>query len=317
MMRRYQVTLAALVAALLLCAAASGASAAETKGLVSVTWLAKNLDQPQVKVLDVGAFTHYAAGHIPGAVKAFGPWQTMNSRFVGFMMPKTEDLVKMLRSYGVNNDSYVIIYDEGVTAQDTAKSARALWTLHALGHDKAAILDGGFAAWKDTGERISTEAVEPKEGNFAGRLVRTKLATLQDVKKAIHAKSAVFVDDRLPEEDFGHEKKSYIVRYGHLPESRLWPADFMTNAGNNFSPSYLREPAVLEQMAHGVGIPANKNAEIITYSNQGLQAALGYFVLHDLLGYRNVRLFDGSILEAAADRSVPMETNGWGYKKGH
>jgi thiosulfate/3-mercaptopyruvate sulfurtransferase len=314
-MNTYKIKLAAFVSAVILTAWASGAGAAATQKLVSVDWLARNLKTPNIVVLDVGMFTHYERGHIPGAVKAFGPWQTMNDKFVGFMMPKVEDLVRMLRSYGVNNNSYIILYDEGVTAQDTAKSARALWTLHVLGHDKAAILDGGFAAWEQAEKHVSVEPAIPWPGNFTGKLVKSRLATMDDVKKALHSSRVVFVDNRLPEEDFGHEKKSYIKRYGHLPGSRLWPADFMTNAGIEFSPSFLRDRAELQKMAKGVGIPSDKNVEIITYSNQGLQAAMGYYVLHDLLGYSNVRLFDGSILEAAADKSVPMETNSWGYKK--
>ncbi len=314
-MNRYKTKLAALLAALFLMAGATAASAAGAQKLVSVDWLAKNLKSPRIAVLDVGAFTHYEQGHIPGAVKAFGPWQTMNDQYVGFMMPKTDDLVAMLRSYGVNNNTFVILYDEGVTAQDTAKSARALWTLHALGHDNVAILDGGFGAWKDAGKTISTEPVVPSPGNFKARFVRSKLATLSDVKKAIRSRRAVLLDDRLPEEHFGHEKKSYIVRFGHLPGARLWPADFMTSAGIEFSPSFMRKESELKEMAKGVGLPANKSAEIITYSNRGLQAAMGYYVLHDLLGYRNVRLYDGSILEAAADKSVPMDKDSWGYKK--
>jgi thiosulfate/3-mercaptopyruvate sulfurtransferase len=315
MMNTYRIKLAALFAAVILIAYASAAVAAGTQKLVSVDWLARNLKTPNVVVLDVGAFTQYERGHIPGAVKAFGPWQTMNDMFVGFMMPKVEDLVRMLRGYGVNDNSYIILYDEGVTAQDTAKSARALWTLHALGHDRVAILDGGFAAWKQAEKHISSEPTIPWPGNFTGKFVKSGLATMDDVKKALHSPRVVFVDNRLPEEDFGHEKKSYIKRYGHLPGSRLWPADFMTNAGIEFSPSFLRDTAELQKMAKGVGIPADKNVEIITYSNRGLQAAMGYYVLHDLLGYRNVKLFDGSILEAAADKSVPMETDSWGYKK--
>jgi thiosulfate/3-mercaptopyruvate sulfurtransferase len=314
-MNRYKVRLAAYIAVVMLFAFASAAAAAGTKKLVSVRWLAKNRKAPNVVILDVGAFTQYGRGHIPGAVKAFGPWQTMNDKYVGFMMPKVEDLVRMLRSYGVNSNSYVILYDEGVTAQDTAKSARALWTLHALGHDKVAILDGGFAAWKQGGMPESNEPVVPRPGNFTGKIVKSKIATIDEVKKALHSSRVIFVDDRLPEEDFGHEKKSYIERYGHLPGSRLWPADFMTNAGIEFSPSFMRDSSELTKMAKGVGIPADKDVEIITYSNRGIQAAMGYFVLHDLLGYRNVRLFDGSILESAADKSMPMQTNSWGYRK--
>jgi thiosulfate/3-mercaptopyruvate sulfurtransferase len=313
-MNAYKVRLAALFAAVMVIAVVSAAAAAGTHKLVSVHWLARNLKSPNVVVLDVGAFTHYERGHIPGAVKAFGPWQTMNDEFVGFMMPEVKDLVQMLRSYGVNNSSYVILYDEGMTAQDTAKSARALWTLEALGHDKVAILDGGFSAWKQAKKTVSSKPVVPRPGNFEGRLVKSRLATLSDVKNALRSPAVVFVDDRLPEEDFGHEKKSYIKRFGHLPGSRLWPADFMTKAGTEFSPSFMRDRKELQQMAKGVGIPQDKNVEIITYSNRGTQAAMGYFVLHDLLGYKNVRLFDGSILEAAADESVPMETDSWGYK---
>jgi thiosulfate/3-mercaptopyruvate sulfurtransferase len=312
MMNAYKVKLVAFLAAVIL---VSCSPAAETQKLVSVDWLAGNLKAPNIVVLDVRVFTQYDRGHIPGAVKAFGPWQTMNDEYVGFMMPKVEDLVGMLRSYGVNNNSYVIVYDEGVTAQDTAKSARALWTLEALGHKDVAILDGGFEAWKQAQKAISAEPAAPPAGNFTGNLVKTKLATLSEVKEALKSSRAVFIDDRLPDEHFGHEKKSYIKRFGHLPGSRLLPADFMTNAGVEFSPSFMRDKAELQQMAKGVGIPPDKNAEIIAYSNRGLQAAMGYFVLHDLLGYKNVKIFDGSMLEAAADESVPVETNSWGYMK--
>jgi len=178
-----------------------------------------------------------------------------------------------------------------------------------------AILDGGFAAWKDAGKPVSSEPVVPWPGNFSGTLVSAKVATLVEVKKALGSSRMVFVDNRLPDEHFGQEKRSYVKRYGHLPGSRLWPASFMTNAGSDFSPSSMRDMAELKEMAEGVGIPTDKNVEIITYSTQGLEAAMGYFVLHDLLGYKNVKLFDGSILESAADKSVPMETNSWGYKK--
>jgi thiosulfate/3-mercaptopyruvate sulfurtransferase len=305
--------LAGLLAALIVMGSMSGPALADTGTLVSIDWLAENLDKPNMVVLDVGAFFHYEKKHIPGAVKAFGPWQTVNEKHQGYMMPPSEDLVRMICSYGVNQDSLVVIYDEGVTTDDTAKSARALWTLHALGHERVAILDGGFSAWEQAEKPVTAAPVFPAAGNFAGRLVAAKLATLDEVKAKIRSKKVVLVDTRLPEEDFGHEKKSYIKLSGHLPGSRLWPASAMTNAGEEFSPSLMRDRKELEEMAMGVGIPADKDVEIITYSNRGMQAALGYYVLHDLLGYRNVKLFDGSMLVAAADESVPIESNSWGF----
>ena len=305
--------LAVVLTAVMLLAATAGSALASSNALVSIDWLAKNLNKSNVVVLAVGDFTHYEKNHIPGAVKAFGPWQTMNDQFVGFMMPKTDDLVTMLRSYGVNNSSKIIVYDEGITAMDTARSARALWTLHALGHDDVAILDGGFAAWEQAGKAVSKEAVAPvNAGDFTAKMVESKIATMAEVQKKIGS-NTVFVDNRGSAEFFGHEKKSHIKRYGHLPNARTWPSNYMSNAGIEMSPAVMKDTKSLAQMAAGVGIPADKNTEIITYSNHGLQAAMGYFVLHDLLGYKNVKIFDGSILEAAPNKSLPLEQFAWGY----
>jgi len=307
--------LAVVLTAVMLLAATAGSALASGKSLVSIDWLAKNLNKRNVVVLAVGDFTHYEKNHIPGAIKAFGPWQTMNDEFVGFMMPKTDALVTMLRGYGVNNSSKIIVYDEGITAMDTCRSARALWTLHALGHDDVAILDGGFAAWEQAGKAVSQKAVTPiNSGDFTAKMMDGKVATMAEVQKKIGSKT-VFVDNRNSAEFFGHEKKSHVKRYGHLPNARTWPSNYMSNAGIKMSPAFMKNTKDLAQMAAGVGIPADKNAEIITYSNHGLQAAMGYFVLHDLLGYKNVKIFDGSILEAAPNKKLPLEQFAWGYMK--
>lgn len=283
-------------------------------GLVSVDWLSKNLNKKDLVILDVGAFTHYEKNHIPGAVKAFGPWQTMNGEFVGFMMPTIDDTEQMLRDFGVNNNSFVVVYDEGVTDKDTAKSARAIWTLHALGHTNVAMLDGGFSAWEVAEKAVTTKTTISGPGNFQAKFNAAKLATLAEVKSKIGKPNVVFLDTRIPEEHFGHEKVSHIKRFGHLAGSRLWPAKYMTNAGVDFAPSFLKDAKVLGQMAMGVGIPADKNVEIITFSNHGKSAAMGYFVLHDILGYTNVQIYDGSLLEYAPLKELDLQTNGWGYK---
>ena len=307
--------LAVMLTAIMILAATAGSALAGSDSLVSSKWLAKNLNKRNVVVLAVGDFTHYEKNHIPGAIKAFGPWQTMNDQFVGFMMPKTNDLVTMLRSYGVNNNSKIIVYDEGITAMDTCRSARALWTLHVLGHNDVAVLDGGFAAWEQSGKPVTAKTTVPAfAGDFTAKMVDGKVATMAEVAKKIGS-DTVFLDNRGTAEFFGHEKKSHVKRYGHLPNARVIPSNYMSNAGINLSPAFMKDTKVLAQMVAGAGIPADKNAEIITYSNHGLQAAMGYFVLHDLLGYKNVKIFDGSILETAPIKKIPMEKFAWGYMK--
>jgi len=292
-----------------------GLVSAAQSSLVSVDWLAKNLNKSNLVILDVSEFIHYEKGHVPGAVKAFGPWMSMNRDFVGFMMPPQTDLVDMIKGYGVSNNSFVVVYDEGITSKDTAKSARALWTLHALGFDNVALLNGGMAAWEQTEKPVSTQAAAPLGGNFTGKMVAAKVATLADVKKKIGSSKVYFVDNRIADQYFGHEKNSEISRSGHIPGALLWPQSFMTIAGVDFAPSYFRETKELQQMAKGIHLPSDKNVEVITYSNHGLAAAMGYFVLHDLLGYKNVKIFDGSILEASAVDDVPMVVNRWGWEK--
>ncbi len=288
-----------------------GTAMAGSNSLLSVKWLAKNINQANMVILDVSEFTHYEKNHIPGAVKAFGPWMTMNHNFVGFMMPTASDLITMIRSYGVNNNSFVVIYDEGTTADDTAKSARALWTLQALGHNKVAILNGGFAGWDRHGETISTRPATPDPGNFTGKLIKSMVTSYSDVQSKLHSQGVTFVDSRLPNQYFGKEKNSEIARFGHIPGSLLWPASYLTNAGINLAPSYFKDAKILRQMAAGVGIPTNKNAAIVTYSNHGKSAALDYFVLHDILGYKNVSIYDGSMLQYAVTKS-PLNTFQWG-----
>jgi len=306
---------ASLLGVLLFMFCLPGLASAGESSLVSVDWLAKNLQQKNLVILDVSEFIHYEKKHIPGAVKGFGPWMTMNRDFVGFMMPEEAVLVDMIKGYGIDDDSFIVIYDEGVTSADTAKSARALWTLHVLGHDKVAILNGGMAAWEQDEQPVSTDAATPLTGNFSGKLVSAKIATLADVQKKIGSSKVYFVDNRNPEQYFGHEKKSEISRYGHLPGSLLWPESYMTIAGVDFAPSYFRETKELQQMAKGIHLPSDKSVEIITYSNHGLAAATGYYVLHDILGYKNVKVFDGSILEASYVEGLPMVVNRWGWEK--
>ncbi len=289
----------------------SGNALAGNNALLSVNWLSQNIQQNDLVILDVSSFTHYEKKHIPGAIKAFGPWMTMNKDFVGFMMPEVADLVAMIKSYGVNNNSFVVIYDEGLTVDDTAKSARALWTLQALGHKQAAIIDGGFAAWEQNGDAVSTIPATPNTGNFSGKLIRNKVAFITDVQKKLQDPKIIFVDNRLDNHYFGKEKNSEVERSGHIPGSLLWPASYMTNAGVHLSPSYLKDVKSLRQMAAGVGIPADKKTRIITYSNHGKKAAIGYFVLHDILGYENVSIYDGSMLEYAALK-MPLDTYKWG-----
>ena len=125
MIKEYMIKFTVTAIALLVLLGMPARNAAATpKGLVTIQWLSKHLKDKNLVLLDVRTFEKYEKSHIPGAIKAFGPWQTMNDRFIGFMMPPVYRLVNMLRDFGVSNNSFVVFYDQGMTSADTAKSAR-------------------------------------------------------------------------------------------------------------------------------------------------------------------------------------------------
>jgi thiosulfate/3-mercaptopyruvate sulfurtransferase len=134
---------------------------------------------------------------------------------------------------------------------------------------------------------------------------------MQEVTANLKSKEWLLVDDRNALQYFGSTKNPNALRFGHLPGALSFPAAFMTNAGANRAPATLRSKEELMTMARGVGIPADRKTKIITYCNSGQQAGMAYFVLHDLLGYKNVKVYDGSILEYSQAEDMPLVKYTW------
>jgi thiosulfate/3-mercaptopyruvate sulfurtransferase len=290
------------------------AAMAATAPLVSTGWLEQNLGAPGTVIIDVRTAANYDVGHLPGAVSlAYSGWEPYNKKTMCQMMPTPADLTSMLRSLGVNDSTHVIIYDQGNTALDASEGGAAVWILESMGHENVSYLDGGFTKWTFEGRLIVKEKPTPQPGDFTARLDRTKVATLKDIIANLKTKEAIFLDDRSAVQHFGISKRPDVVRYGHIPGSINFPVDFMTNAGINRAPATIKSRKELETMTEGVGLPRDRNTKIIVYCNSAQQAGMGYFVLHDIMGYRNVQAYDGSMLEYAQDRKLPLTRFSWGF----
>ncbi len=307
------IIIALLVAATGLVSAPVTAKAG-TAPLVSTEWLAGNLGAPGMVIIDVRTAANYDFGHLPGAVSMpYSGWEPYNRKTRCQMMPSVADLTATLRSLGVNRSSHVIVYDAGNTALDATQGGAAVWILESMGQGNVSYLDGGFTKWTFEGRPIDKIKPAPKAGDFTAKLDPSKVATLKDIIANLKTKEAIFLDDRRAVEHFGIEKRPDVVRYGHIPGSLNFPADFMTNAGINRGPATIRSKKELEAMAEGVGLPMDKNRKIIVYCNSAQQAGMGYFVLRDIMGYRNVQAYDGSMLEYAQDKKLPLVRFAWGF----
>jgi thiosulfate/3-mercaptopyruvate sulfurtransferase len=282
--------------------------------LVSTEWLAKNLQAKDLVIIDVRTENNYGVGHIPGSVNmAYSGWQPFNEGRACQLMPPPEIFTKFMRELGVNESSHVVIYDHGNSISDASKGGTALWILKTMGHQHVSYLDGGFTKWTFEGRDIDNVKPTPAAGNFTAKFDTGKFARLDDIKNKLNDKNVVFVDARTPEQHFGVEKRGDVKRFGHIPGSICLPADYLTNAGVNRAPATLKSREQLEQIIKGAGLPMDKNREIIVYCNSCQFAGLGYLVLQDILGYKNVKVYDGSMLEYAAMEELPLVKFAWGH----
>ena len=295
-------------------AVAPSAASADAASLVSTAWLVKNIGAPNLVVIDVRTDANYAFAHLPGAVSLpyFTGCEVMNKEKMCRLMPTPPEFSKMMRSLGVNQSSHVVIYDQGNTISDATQGTSATWVMEAMGVENVSYLDGGFTKWTFEGRKVVKTVPAPQAGSFTAKPDMSKVATLDDVIANLKTKKAIFLDARSPVQHFGASKEAAVMRFGHIPGSLNFPAPFMSNAGANRAPATIKSSKELEVMARGVGLPADRARPVIVYCNSAQFAGMGYFVLHDILGYRNVKVYDGSMLEYA-QHNLPLVKFAWGF----
>jgi thiosulfate/3-mercaptopyruvate sulfurtransferase len=305
---------AAMLLSAALAAANAGAHAAETAAqpLVSAQWLSSHAQNSKeqagkVVVLDIrsaidgSAPEAFAQGHIPGAVHSDydkGGWRVERNG-VPFMVPTTAELEKLVGELGIDEDSHVVVVPAGVSYSDFGAAARTYWTLKYIGVTNVSILDGGLAAWKQAGLPLEQGVRAPSPAIFTATINKGILALASDVEKIESSGGATLIDARPGTFYSGKEKAPNAQAYGHIPGAvSLDSAAFYDEKTNR-----LKSAAELAKVAEH--LPAG---EAVTYCNTGHWAATDWFVLHELLGRSNARLYAGSMVEWTSNASRPVES---------
>ncbi len=306
--RRFVATLTGLAAglALALVLAVPGA-AADAQPLVSPAWLGAHLRDQNLVVLDIRSAIDgskpetFAQGHIPGSVHSDydkAGWRVTRNN-VPFMVPTTPELEKLIGDLGIDENSHVVIVPAGMNVLDFGSAARTYWTLKYAGVANVSILDGGLAAWKAAGLPLATGAQAPSPAIFTATTDDGILALAPEVEKIEKSGGATLVDARPVSFYLGKEKAPAALAYGHIPGAlNIDSAQFYDQTTNR-----LRPKAELEAIAREV--PAGAT---IAYCNTGHWAATDWFVLHELLGRKNTRLYAGSMVEWTSNASRPIES---------
>jgi len=284
----------------------TAAKALEATPLVSADWLESNLDNPDLLVLDLrsplakSGKDDYLKAHIPGAVWSEYPgyWRTSRGGVTG-VLPSVEKLEASLSELGVHEDRTVVLVPAGTSDLDFGAAARVYWTFKYLGHDKAAILDGGHAVWAASGRPLEAGNVVP-EGDMFVAEPRPELLVSTDEVASLTGGPALLLDSRPLAQFEGKEKHEDATRFGHLPGAvHFDQAQFYDSKTNR-----LKAKDALKALAsRTVSTP---ETPVIAYCNTGHWAATNWFVLSELLGHENIAVYDDSMVGWSRQADLPV-----------
>jgi thiosulfate/3-mercaptopyruvate sulfurtransferase len=271
--------------------------------LVSTHWLAKNIDDSELVMIDIRRSEEYTAGHIPNAINVpFPSWATTKNDLL-LELPEVGDLFNTIGSVGIKSNSKVVIVNKTDTQFNLADTTRVACTLLYGGVKNVAILNGEYNKWVKEGKPVSDKIVKPKTVAYKGKVNKAMFVSKEYVQKKIG--KSIIVDARTPSDFFGVTQDLFTERAGHIPSAICLPTPWVwTDEGTYKNIKELRE------MAFGI-VGKDRSEEIIIYCDVGGYTSTWCFVLREVLGYTNVKIYDGAAQEWTRDPEAPVVKYRW------
>jgi thiosulfate/3-mercaptopyruvate sulfurtransferase len=275
--------------------------AAPSDTLVDANWMEQNLENENVRVIEVSVIPGvYERGHIPGAVNFV--WHTDLVDTVGRDIVSAERFQELVRAAGINSGTTIVLYGDN----NNWFAAWGVWIFNLYGFEDVRLLDGGRVKWEADGRPLAIDLPSYAEGNATvGELQSGLRARLTDVLAIVEAESTgILLDIRSPAEYNGElfapeGVQELAVRAGHIPGALNIPWGQNVKEDGTF-----KSVEELRALYAGHGVDGSK--PLVTYCRIGERAALTWFVLSQLLGYETA-LYDGSWTEYGNTVAVPIE----------
>ncbi len=273
------------------------------EALVSTRWVAEHLDDPSIRIVESNEdIMLYDQGHIPGAIQI--DWiGDLNDKVRRDYLDR-QSFSQLMSRNGIGNDTLVVFYGD----KNNWWACYAFWVFQLFGHTQAKVMDGGRKKWIDEKAPLTREkpAIAPAQYHAPERADFRIRAFRDQVLAHVMAKQPL-VDVRSPKEYTGEllHMESYpqegALRGGHIPGAKNVPWSQAANEDGTFKSA--AELRAIYEKREGLGPDDN----VITYCRIGERSSHTWFVLHYLLGYPNVRNYDGSWTEWGNLVGAPIE----------
>lgn len=274
-------------------------SAAEP--LLSAQAVQASLAAPKTVVLDIRDPKSFAAGHISGALSApYGSWRGPASN--PGELPSIANLTKLVQRLGLTPDTHVIVTSSGKDETDFGAAARVYWTLKVLGLQQLSILNGGLKAWQAAGFALDNKTVNVQASSFVPTIDQNMIATRDEVVAKVQAGKAQLVDARPAAFFDGSTRHTAAKVPGTLKgavnvEHSKW-----------FEPNSTSVVSASEAKKLVASTSVKTDQDTVSFCNTGHWAATNWFVLSELVGQKNVKLYAGSMVDwTQADGALPMD----------
>lgn len=265
---------------------------------IDPTTLAEMLGRPDVRVVDTRASLAdgpsgqemWTAGHIPGAVHAdwIDDWGTTVDGVEG-MLPEPAEFAKTMGRLGIDNDTLVVAYDDNALFT----GSRLAWALLHNGHERVAVLDGGFPAWQKSCLPISTDESDghPEQRNYRPGAPQGMRREMDEVRALLGRDDVTLVDCRMEE--------TFLAAEGRIPGANRFPSPTLLGEDGRF-----KRGEHIAQMAADAGV--EKDRPTVLYCGGGVSAAAVLLALHNA-GFSDLALYDGSWSEWSQHADNPIQ----------
>lgn len=278
----------------------------DPKTLVSTSWLAKHIKDPDLRILDASWYlpamgrdpkAEYDAAHIPGA-RFFDIDDVSDNRSdLPHMVPPVEKFMSRLRAMGVGDGHQVVVYD----GMGLFSAARVWWLFRLMGQDNIAVLDGGLPKWQAEGREVEDLPPVIRDRHMTVRRQAHMVKDVTQVSAASKLKDHEILDARAPGRFRGEDPEPREgMRAGHIPGAKNVPFATLLNADGT-----MKDPDGLRTAFAAAGVDLNKPA--ITSCGSGVTGTIINLAL-EVLGKRDHSLYDGSWSEWGQFPTLPVAT---------